>query len=93
MLLQCPFAVAGISCINPRAPAWDTASTEKALSWRISASTQALSRLFFSGSRLYVTFVFQRESQLQIVPIPGSGQGEYRLGVPVPTLSQFRSCL
>ena len=37
------FAVAGINCINPRAPAWLFALTRKALSWRITARTSGTS--------------------------------------------------
>jgi len=37
-------AVAGISCIRPRAPAEDFALTMKRLSWRTRPSTQASSR-------------------------------------------------
>ena len=35
------FAVPGISCISPRAPAWETASGFISLSWRAMASASA----------------------------------------------------
>src|SRR3954467_7771825 len=44
------WAVSGINCMRPRAPALDCALGSKALSWRVMANTIAFSTRLLTGS-------------------------------------------
>ena len=56
ILFDTPFAVAGISCIRPIAPAWLVADLLNKLSWRMSARMSACS----SSWLLYAKGIFTK---------------------------------